>query len=203
MLLHLEEISVVDHRVNHVFDVIRLVRLLRNNCVQSDVCPITRIGTRLSRWVVQIVRRHEAQQLPHHRQAFGIVVRQKVGHAGRLVVRHGAAQLIFRDFFMGHGLDHVRPGDEHVGGLIDHEDEVRNGRRIHRTPRARSHNGGNLWHHSAIQRVAQENVGVAGQRHHAFLNSRAAGVVQPDYGRSHLGSEVHDLDDLRRVRFRK
>ena len=118
-------------------------------------------------------------------------------------MRHGAAELLFGDFFMRHGLDHVRPGDEHVGGLVDHENEVGDRRRIDRAAGARPHDGGNLRHHSAVQRVAQKNVGVAGQRHHAFLNARAAGIVQADHGRAHLRGQIHDLDDLAGVRLRE
>ena len=47
-------------------------------------------------------------------QAFGVVVRHEVGHAAGRVVRHRAAQLVLGDFFVRDGLDHVRPGDEHV-----------------------------------------------------------------------------------------
>ena len=53
------------------------------------------------------------------------------------------------------------------------------------------------------QRVAQEDVGVAAERHHAFLNARAAGVVQADDRRAQLQRQVHDLDDLGGVGFRQ
>src|SRR5262249_52661870 len=35
----------------------------------------------------------------------------------------------------------------------------------------------------------------------AFLDARAAGIVQPDDRRTVLHRQIHDLDDLRRVRF--
>ena len=53
------------------------------------------------------------------------------------------------------------------------------------------------------KRVAQKDVGVAGERHDAFLNARAAGVVQADDGRADLRRQVHDLDDLGGVGFRE
>ena len=130
-------------------------------------------------------------------------MRQKVRHAGGFVVRHRAAELLFRDVFVRDRLDHVRPGDEHVGSLVHHQNEIGDGRRIHRAARARPHDRGNLRHHSAVQSVAQKNVGVAGQRHHAFLNARAAGIVQPDHGRAHLRGQIHDLDDLAGIGFRQ
>src|SRR5579863_2629997 len=128
-------------------------------------------------------------------------MREKVRYAGGFVVRDGTAELVFGDVFHGHGLDHVGAGDENVRSFVDHEHEVGDGRRIHSAARARPHYGGNLRHDSAIQRVAQEYVGVAGQRHHAFLNAGAAGIVEADDGRAHLGGEVHDLDDFSGVRF--
>ena len=120
-----------------------------------------------------------------------------------LVVRGGAAKLILGDFLMGHGLDNVRPSNKHVGGLVDHQDEIGDGRRVDGATRARAHDGGDLGHHAAVQRIAQEDIGVAGERHHAFLNARAARIIQSDYGRAHLGGEVHDLDDFSGIGFRQ
>ena len=118
-------------------------------------------------------------------------------------MRHCPAQLILRDLFLRDGLDHVRPGDEHVRSLVHHQHEVGDRGRIHRASRARPHDRRNLRHHSAIQRVAQKNIRVSRQRHHAFLNPRSAGIVQPDYRRAHLRRQVHDLYNLPRIRFRQ
>ena len=61
-------------------------------------------------------------------------MRHEVGHAGSLVVSVSAAQLIFGDFFMGDGLDDIGTGDEHVGSLVHHHDEIGDRRRIHGAP---------------------------------------------------------------------
>ena len=53
------------------------------------------------------------------------------------------------------------------------------------------------------ERVAQEDVGIAAERHHAFLDARAAGIVQPDDRRAQLERQVHDLDDLGGVGLRQ
>ena len=119
------------------------------------------------------------------------------------VVGHGAAQVFLGDVLVGDGLDHVGAGDEHVAGGIHHEDEIGDGGRVDGAAGARSHDGGNLRDHARGQRVAQENIGVAGQRHHAFLNARAAGIVEADDGRAVLQGEVHDLADFLRVGFRE
>ena len=105
------------------------------------------------------------------------------------------------DVFVRDGLDDVGAGDEHVAGVVDHEDEIGDGGRVDRAARARAHDGGDLRDHAAGERVAQEDVRVTGQRDDAFLNARAAGIVQADHGRAGLQRQVHDLADFLRVGF--
>ncbi len=104
---------------------------------------------------------------------------------------------------MGHGADDIRAGDEHVGGLVDHEDEIGDGGRVDGAPGAWSHDGGELRHYTRSQRIAEEDVRVAGERDHALLNAGATGIVQPNDGRTHSHGGIHDLDDLGGVRFRE
>ncbi len=113
------------------------------------------------------------------------------------------AELVLRHFFVRHRLDDVRPGDEHVRRVLHHQDEVGHGRRINGAASARSHDGGDLRHHSRCQHIAQEDVGIASQRHHAFLNARTSGIVQPDHRRANLHRHIHDLDDLGGVGLRQ
>ena len=42
---------------------------------------------------------------------------------------------------------------------------------------------------------------IAAERHDAFLDARAAGIVEPDDGRARLHGKVHHLADLQRVGF--
>ncbi len=167
--------------MNHVLHVVGQVRFGGH-----DAC---RVRDRRGRWdrstarrggVVAIVLRQEAQQLADHAQAVGVVGRDEVPHAADGVVGHRAAQLFLGHVFVGDGLDHVRAGHEHVAGVRDHEDEVGDGGRVDRAARARAHDGRDLRHHAARERVAQENIRVARQRDDAFLNARAAGIVQAD-----------------------
>ncbi len=155
------------------------------------------------RRAVQIVARDVRHQFADHPQAFGVVVRQKMRHAADAVVRFGAAQLFLGHVLVRDGLDHLRPGDEHVAGALHHEDEVGERRRIDRAARARPHDGGDLRNHAARERIAQEDIGVTGQRRHAFLNARASGIVQPDHRRAGLQRQVHDLANFQRVGFRE
>ena len=57
-------------------------------------------------------------------------------------------------------------------------------------------NGGDLRHDARGERVAEEDVGVAAQRDDAFLDARAAGVVEADHRRAVAHREIHHLADL-------
>ena len=109
--------------------------------------------------------------------------------------------VLLGDVFVGDGLDDVGTGDEHVAGVVHHEDEIGDGGRVDGAAGAGAHDGGDLRDHAAGERVAQEDVGVAGERDDAFLNARAAGIVEADDGRAGLEREVHDLADFEGVGF--
>ncbi len=113
--------------------------------------------------------------------------------AARRVVRHRAAEFLLGHFFVRDGLDDVRAGDEHVGGVARHENEIGDGRRIDGAARARAHDRADLRNHAACERVAEKNIGVARERHHAFLDARAARIVQADERRAAAHGEIHDL----------
>ena len=79
-------------------------------------------------------------------------------------------------------------------------DEVGDRRRIDRAAGARAEDRRDLRHDARGQRVAQEDVGVAAERDDAFLDARAAGVVEADDRRAVPHREVHHLADLLGVR---
>jgi len=115
-------------------------------------------------------------------------------------VRVRAAEVFLAHFFVGHGSDYVRARDEHVARVLDHEHEVGDGRRINRAARTRPHNGADLRDDAAGQRVAQEDVRVAAERFDAFLNARAARIVETDDRCADAEGVIHDLGDLLSVR---
>src|SRR5215468_7480539 len=102
---------------------------------------------------------------------------KEMSHAGGLVVRDRSTELFFGDFFVRDGSDDIRPGDEHVGGLVDHQHEVSNGGRVDGAASAGTHDGGDLRYNVAVERVAKEDIRVVGERHDTFLDAGVAGVV--------------------------
>ena len=123
----------------------------------------------------------------------GLARRQEVRDAARLVVDARAAESLEVDLLVGDGLDHVRPGDEHVARPVDHDHEVGDGRRVDRPAGAGPQHQRELRDDAGDQRVAQEDIGVAAEGDDAFLDARAAGVGQADDRRAVLQRQVHDL----------
>ena len=156
-----------------------------------------------ARRIVEVVAGHERQQLADERDALGVVLDGEMRDAALLVVRHRAAELFLGDVLVRHRLDHVGAGDEHVARLLHHDDEVGDRRRVDGAAGAGAHDRGDLRHHARGERVAEEDVGVAAERDDAFLDARAAGVVQADDRRAVAHRHVHHLADLGGVGFRQ
>ena len=118
-------------------------------------------------------------------------------------MHRGAAELFGGDDLVGDGLHHVGAGDEHVAGVLHHEDEVGHRRRIDVAAGAGAHDDGDLRDHARGDHVAAEHIGIARERGDAFLDARAAGVIEADDRRPRLHRHVLDLDDLLRVGLRQ
>ena len=83
-----------------------------------------------------------------------------------------------------------------MAGLAHHEDEVGDRGAVDRAAGAGPQHDGDLRDHPAGADVAEEDVGVAGQRDHALLDAGPAGVVEPDDRAAHAHGQIHHLDDL-------
>ena len=66
----------------------------------------------------------EVDQPAHLQQRLDVVLERAVGDRGARGVHGGAAEFFGGDDLVGHGLHHVGSGDEHVAGVLHHEDEV-------------------------------------------------------------------------------
>jgi len=122
-----------------------------------------------------------------------------MAHAALRGVGHGAAQVVVGHHFADDRLDDVGARDVHVARPLDHEDPVRQGRRVDGAAGRGPHDGRDLGDVARADRVAVEDPAVAFQGGHAFLDAGAAGVVQRDEGLLGVLGHVHDLPDLLRV----
>ena len=122
-------------------------------------------------------------------------------HTAPLCVRFCATELFVRDLFVRNGLYHIGSGHEHVRRALDHEDEVCKGGRVDGTAGAWAQNDADLRHHAAGHGVAQEDVGIAAQGDHTFLDAGTTGIIQADHGSTDLQRVVEQLDDLLGVHF--
>ena len=111
-------------------------------------------------------------------------------------MRAGAAELLERDVLAGHRLHDVGPGDEHLAGLVDHDDEVGEGGGVDVTAGGRTHHQRDLRDDAGRVHVAPEDLAVEAEGDHALLDAGAAALVDPDDRAAVLHREVEDLHDL-------
>lgn len=111
----------------------------------------------------------------------------------------GPPELLKGHLLLGDALDHLGPGDEHVARAPAHEDEVGHGGAVDGAPGARPQDGGDLGDDPGVDGVPVEDLPVAREAVHPFLDPGPGGVVQADDGGPHLGREVHEARDLAAV----
>ncbi len=194
--LDLEELAVVDDRRDHRLDVVRLRRLVRDQGVELGRLAVDRVLGRVERRRLRVVLRQEAQEVARVLERRLLVGRDEMRDARLRRVRHRAAELLEGHLLAGHRLHDVGAGDEHVRRPLDHQDEVGHRRRVDGAAGARPHDERDLRDHAGALNVPPEDLRVAGERDDAFLDARAAGVVDPDHGAAVLRRQVHHLADL-------
>ncbi len=106
------------------------------------------IGTGNKRSILHIIGGQETQQFADAHQRLLLVIAHKMGHTAFAAVSLGASQFFLAHLFVGHGLHHIRSGDEHVALLFHHKNEIGQCGRIAGTSGARTQNGGNLGDNS-------------------------------------------------------
>ena len=118
-------------------------------------------------------------------------------------MRHGAAQFFGRHFFGRDRLDDGRAREEHIRRILDHEDEVHQGRTVYGTAGAGPHDDGDLRDDARCGRIIHEDAAKTGQSIDAFLDAGTAGVIDADDRGSHLQSHFLHLGNLMGVHFTK
>ena len=196
MLVDFEEFSVVDDQADRVAHVVGLVGVVGDHAVEVWLLPERVVGRLDPGRGLQVVLWQEREEVAGVLEALVLVVAGKVRHTGLGVVRHRPTQVLEADLLAGDRLDHVGAGDEHVRGLLDHEDEVGHRRRVDGAAGAGAHDQADLGDHARAHHVAHEHVAVGAQRDHSLLDPRPARVVDADDRAADLGGEVHQLGHL-------
>ena len=119
-----------------------------------------------------------------------------MGHTALGSVDAGAAEFLLADLFARDTLDDRRTGEEHIGGILDHQGEIRQGRGIDSSAGAGAEDAADLRDDARGEDVPLENLTEAGKGIDAFLDARTAGIIQADAGCSVADGHVHDLADL-------
>ena len=200
ILMHLHPLPLVHNTAHDNLHVVRLVGVVGHNRVQIMRLAQRVILGRDRRCVLHVVAGQIADKVLHQKERVLLALGGKVGHARLAGVHQCAPQFLKGDILVRHRLDHVRPGHKHVARVLDHDHKVGDGRAVDRPARTRPHDDADLRNDARRQRVAVEDLGIARQAVHAFLNARPARVVQTDHGRAIGHGRIHHLADLHRVR---
>ena len=197
--------AVVHDRLDNLAHIVGLVGRIRNQGIQIQVVHghlgilivLKRQGLR------EVIRGQELQQLAHEVEGVVLILGQVGAGAGHGIVLTRATQGLHVHVLAGHGLDDVRAGDEHVGGLIHHDDVVGQGGGVRRTAGAGAHNDRNLRDHAGGAHVHAEDIGEHRQRCHTLLDAGAATVVNADDGAAVLQRKLLHLHDFLAVDLRE
>ena len=160
ILVDLHELLMVDHLVHDVAHVVGASGVLRDQVPQVGFPAIDRVIGGVLRGVVDVVARQVAQKVAHLIYAFLLRLADEVGHTTASGVSGGSSQLFVSHLFPGNGLDDIGTGNIHLADILNHEDEVGDGRRIDRTASGRADDDRDLRDNAGIQGVAKKDVSV-------------------------------------------
>ena len=196
--LHLEEVAIVDDHADHVLDVVGLFRIVRDDGGKAGRGPFRIVRGFGARRLLVAALRDVFEELADLGEALFLGLGQEMRDARLDVVHLGAAQRVECHVLTRRDADDLGPRDEHVADAVDHEREVGDRGRVHRAARARAEDEAQLRDQPARLYVAPEDLRVAGKRNDAFLDARAARVVDADDRDPVAQREVHHLDHLLR-----
>src|ERR671911_202663 len=93
-------------------------------------------------------------------------------------------------------MDYLRPCNEHLSHMFDHNHKVSHGGRGKNTPRTKTYASSYLWNYARCESVPIEDIPITVQTHYPFLNS-CSSRIQNSYNRdTNFKSVIHNLDNL-------
>ena len=196
VFMNLHEVTVIDDGVDDLVHVVRFIRVSRNDVVQIVIHAGDVIGTLYERSLLHVVLRDEGNETTNFSQRLFLCSRHKMGHTGFGSVDLSAAELLYGYVLTGNGFHYLRAGDEHIGVLLGHHDEVGQRRAIYCSTGTRTKDHTNLRNNTRGQNVTLEDLGIAGQRTCSLLNTCSTRVVQTDDRRSEFHGLIHHIANL-------
>ncbi|VTR68662.1 conserved hypothetical protein [Desulfosarcina cetonica] len=196
ILVGFEVLAIVNDGFDDIPYVVGLVGAVRNDVVEGVLDAHGVVARVHHRRLFHVVGRQVGEQALDLLDGVFVVFAGELSHAAFLVVGHGAAQALEIDLLTGDRLDDFRAGDEHVTGILDHEDKIGHGRGVDRAAGRGAHDCRNLGNHARGHGIAVENLAVAGKGVHALLDAGTARIVDADKRHAGLEGHVHDLADF-------
>ena len=135
---NLEELAIIDDCTDNVIHVVSLVGSLGNDFVERILKTVDRVGALYEWSLLEVVLRNVAEELADNLDSLFTVFGSKVSNARLGSVDFGTAESLLSYVFAGHGLYHLRTGEEHIGNSLSHDSEVGEGRRVNCTAGTRT-----------------------------------------------------------------
>ena len=194
--LHLKKLAVVHYRPDDFVHIVRLIRIVRNDFIEKILQTVNRVGTFQTGSLFHIILGHITDEGTNHLHGLFFRFGREVRHTGFRGVHARAAQIFLRHILARHCLDYLRPGEEHIRGILHHQDEIGQCRGIYRSACTRTENAGNLRNHTGCLDVTLEDIGITAQSVDTFLDTCAARIIDTDTRRTHFHGLIHHLTDF-------
>ena len=180
--------------LDHVVVLLGGFRNQRGDLAGACLGPVVfeEIARRLLVAVLGKVRQKSARVF----EGFFLVLSQEVGNTRNGIVQVAATQILRGNLLAGRRLHNRGAGDEHVRGVLRHDDEVRQRGPVDRASRTGTEDHRNLRDHSRGLGGLAEDSTVLRKCGHAFLNARTTRVKQGDDRNAHRNCAVHQEEDL-------
>ena len=140
--------------------------------------------------------RDKVQKPPHGGKAFLFGFGKKMRHTAFARVYIRAAERFIGNVDVAGCFYHFCAGYKKQADGFYGEHKVRDARRIYRPARAGTGDDGNLRNIAGSAHIIVENVAVSGQRVDAFLDARAAGIVDADQRAAGVYRSFDDVGDF-------
>src|SRR5664279_1684971 len=195
--MDLEELTVVDDARDHVAHVVWFAIVGGDDVEQLHAFTLGIVGAVECRWQLLIVCGKEGEQVADIGQGALLGIADEGGDAGARSVGGGSAEFLLGHHFAGHGTNDIRPGNEHVGGVLDHEDIVGERRGVDSSAGTGSLDDADLRDDSGRANRAAKDPTESSERGYPLLNPGTSAIVEAYYRCAHRFGQIHHAVNLR------